>query len=98
MLFFSFSFMFVFFFLLKTHIHLAAGMTGDHLLEFIMDKYKTSPNDKVFQNLTLSQLFEKLQLKVETLTINALDCQADSAFERFDVFVRKEKKYLLTKI
>ncbi|PRP84100.1 AMP deaminase [Planoprotostelium fungivorum] len=77
-----------------THIHLAAGMTAAHLLDYIKRKAANSPQDEVILNRdgtrqTLEQVFQKAKLRPSDLTINSLDVYADNTFQRFDNFNNK---------
>eukprot|EP01116_Phalansterium_solitarium_P022127 TRINITY_DN7192_c0_g3_i2.p1 TRINITY_DN7192_c0_g3~~TRINITY_DN7192_c0_g3_i2.p1 ORF type:complete len:1500 (+),score=445.22 TRINITY_DN7192_c0_g3_i2:106-4500(+) len=61
-----------------THIHLAAGMTASHLLDFIKAKAASDPE--------VMQLLTRLSMSPEDLTINSLDVMAENTFQRFDNF------------
>lgn len=83
-----------------THVHLAAGMTPLHLLEFIKNKAKTSPNEAIMTlkdgaKLPLHALFEKYSLDPQNLTVTMLDVIADNTFQRFDNFNSKLLQVLL---
>lgn len=74
-----------------THVHHSACMNQKHLLRFIKYKMKTSPNEEVILRdgkvLTLSQVFESLNLSAYDLSIDTLDMHAHKdAFHRFDKF------------
>eukprot|EP01063_Lacrimia_lanifica_P032145 TRINITY_DN5441_c0_g1_i3.p1 TRINITY_DN5441_c0_g1~~TRINITY_DN5441_c0_g1_i3.p1 ORF type:complete len:1170 (+),score=431.91 TRINITY_DN5441_c0_g1_i3:179-3688(+) len=76
-----------------THIHAAAGMTARQLLDFIQDKAVHSLDDIVKVDsetkkpVTLRQLFHKMNIHPESLSVDLLNVQADaSLFERFDNF------------
>ena len=75
-----------------THIHAAAGMTARQLLEFILAKARDGLDDIVQvdkgQNpVTLKQLFGKMGIRPDNLTVDSLNVQADATlFERFDNF------------
>lgn len=60
-----------------THIHLAAGMTSRHLLDFIKRKTTYFGDDPVLETkeglVTLKTILKKLNLKPSDLTVNALD-------------------------
>lgn len=77
------------------HVHLAAAMTGRHLLEFMLKKLKDSPDDKVLKDktgtfLTLKEVLEQAHPEPKDLTTDFLDCHADrSLFHRFDKFNAK---------
>lgn len=73
------------------HIHHSAAMNCKHLLRFIKSKLKTSPDDVVIardgKHLTLSQVFESLNLTAYDLNIDKLDMHAhQDSFHRFDRF------------
>eukprot|EP00300_Choanocystis_sp_HF-7_P035577 c495_g1_i2.p1 GENE.c495_g1_i2~~c495_g1_i2.p1 ORF type:complete len:670 (+),score=150.89 c495_g1_i2:23-2011(+) len=76
------------------HVHLASCMNQKHLLRFIKHKFKTEP-DRVVKKLegvdmTLAQVFEKVQLTPYDLSIDHLDMHADvHTFHRFDRFNEK---------
>eukprot|EP01112_Ceratiomyxa_fruticulosa_P012622 TRINITY_DN3504_c0_g2_i1.p1 TRINITY_DN3504_c0_g2~~TRINITY_DN3504_c0_g2_i1.p1 ORF type:complete len:1316 (+),score=284.18 TRINITY_DN3504_c0_g2_i1:786-4733(+) len=77
-----------------THVHLASAMTRKHLIDFMMKKFETSKDEVVFSQNgnteTLSQVFERLTLNGEHLSIDALDVFAGAAtFQRFDQFNSK---------
>ena len=77
-----------------THVHLAAGMTSLHLLEFIKQKAKSSPDETVMElkdgtKISLQHLFEKYSLDPQSLTVTMLDVIADNTFQRFDNFNSK---------
>lgn len=74
-----------------THVHHSACMNQKHLLRFIKYKMKTSPDDVVIfrdnKLLTLSQVFESLNLSAYDLSIDTLDMHAHKdTFHRFDKF------------
>lgn len=74
-----------------THVHHSACMNQKHLLRFIKYKMKTSPEDTVIfrdnKHLTLSQVFESLNLTAYDLSIDTLDMHAHKdTFHRFDKF------------
>lgn len=81
------------------HVHLAAAMTGRHLLEFMLKKLKDSPDDKVLKDksgnhLTLKEALEQAHPEPKDLTTDFLDCHADrSLFHRFDKFNAKYSKF-----
>eukprot|EP00455_Lapot_gusevi_P012468 TRINITY_DN1592_c0_g2_i1.p1 TRINITY_DN1592_c0_g2~~TRINITY_DN1592_c0_g2_i1.p1 ORF type:complete len:649 (+),score=201.73 TRINITY_DN1592_c0_g2_i1:111-2057(+) len=71
------------------HIHLAAAMTSSHLLNFILDKFHTCPNDVVMmkdgRGVSLGELFSNLD--VDSLTIDSLGVTGGKRmFHRFDYF------------
>eukprot|EP01119_Soliformovum_irregulare_P025020 TRINITY_DN9131_c0_g1_i1.p1 TRINITY_DN9131_c0_g1~~TRINITY_DN9131_c0_g1_i1.p1 ORF type:complete len:1428 (-),score=462.09 TRINITY_DN9131_c0_g1_i1:547-4461(-) len=76
-----------------THVHLAAGMTAKHLLQFIQTKVRDHPDDIVAEangkQQTLKELFDQVKLSPEHLTVNCLDVYADNTFQRFDNFNSK---------
>jgi AMP deaminase len=74
-----------------THVHLAAGMTEKHLLEFIKTKLRSASNETVMvkdgKEMTLRQVFDSLGLDESQLSVNSLDVRAGSkTFHRFDQF------------
>lgn len=73
------------------HIHHSASMTQQHLLRFILNKVKTEPLTKVWQDPDTSEIFtlrdlfrKKLQIDPLTLTMDTLDMRAHNTFHRFD--------------
>lgn len=73
------------------HIHHSAAMNCKHLLRFIKAKLKQNPDDVVIfrndQHLTLSQVFQSLNLTAYDLNIDKLDMHAHTdSFHRFDRF------------
>lgn len=73
------------------HIHHSAAMNCKHLLRFIKAKLKRHPDDVVIfrneQHLTLSQVFQSLNLTAYDLNIDKLDMHAHTdSFHRFDRF------------
>jgi AMP deaminase len=74
-----------------THIHLAAAMTGKHLLDYIRSKLATEPDRVVEKNkdgepVTLQALFANNSIDMERFTVDALDVRGDDVFHRFDNF------------
>ncbi|XP_071841832.1 AMP deaminase 2-like isoform X1 [Apostichopus japonicus] len=76
-----------------THVHIACGMSQKHLLRFIKRKLKTEKDVQVYYDkakkkaLTLSEVFESLNLTPYDLNVDTLDVHADSqTFHRFDQF------------
>ncbi|XP_073289234.1 AMP deaminase-like isoform X2 [Primulina huaijiensis] len=74
-----------------THVHHSACMNQKHLLRFIKSKLKKEPDEVViFRDgtyLTLSEVFESLDLTGYDLNVDLLDVHADkSTFHRFDKF------------
>ncbi|ODQ64175.1 AMP deaminase [Nadsonia fulvescens var. elongata DSM 6958] len=74
-----------------THVHHSACMNQKHLLRFIKYKMKTCPDELVIfrdnKHLTLSQVFESLNLTAYDLSIDTLDMHAHKdTFHRFDKF------------
>lgn len=74
-----------------THIHHSSCMNQKHLLRFIKFKLKTEPNEVVINregdDLTLSQVFDSLNLNGYDLNVDMLDMHADkNTFHRFDKF------------
>lgn len=65
-------------------------MNQKHLLRFIKYKLKTCPEEAVIirngQLLTLSQVFESLNITAYDLSVDTLDMHADKTFHRFDKF------------
>ncbi|CAD7947050.1 unnamed protein product [Amoebophrya sp. A25] len=88
-----------------THVHLAAAMTANHLLDFIRRKYIQFPDEVVMMDkkkpnpetgappcpVTLKQVFERSGITcVEEMTVDSLDVQAEeNLFDRFDHFNAK---------
>lgn len=74
-----------------THVHHSACMNQKHLLRFIKYKMKTSPDDTVIfrdnKHLTLTEVFQSLNLSAYDLSIDTLDMHAHKdTFHRFDKF------------
>jgi AMP deaminase len=74
-----------------THVHHSACMNQKHLLRFIKSKMKKCPDELVLdrdgQKLTLSQVFESINLTAYDLSIDTLDMHAHTdSFHRFDKF------------
>ncbi|KAL2337728.1 hypothetical protein Fmac_012174 [Flemingia macrophylla] len=74
-----------------THVHHSACMNQKHLLRFIKSKLRKEPDEVViFRDgtyLTLSEVFESLDLSGYDLNVDLLDVHADkSTFHRFDKF------------
>uniref|UniRef100_F6R4B7 AMP deaminase n=1 Tax=Monodelphis domestica TaxID=13616 RepID=F6R4B7_MONDO len=74
-----------------THIHAAACMNQKHLLRFIKKSYKVDADRVVYstkeKNLTLKELFTKLNMHPYDLTVDSLDVHAGrQTFQRFDKF------------
>ncbi|EER34324.1 AMP deaminase [Candida tropicalis MYA-3404] len=74
-----------------THIHHSACMNQKHLLRFIKYKLKTEPDKQVIfrdgKILTLSEVFDSLNLTAYDLSIDTLDMHAHTdTFHRFDKF------------
>ncbi|KAF8517415.1 hypothetical protein BU17DRAFT_91874 [Hysterangium stoloniferum] len=74
-----------------THVHHSSSMNQKHLLRFIKSKMKKSPNDTVIfrdgAELTLTQVFQSLNLTAYDLSIDTLDMHAhQDSFHRFDKF------------
>ena len=66
---------------MDTHIHAASCMNQKHLLRFIKKKMRDSGNEVVClnkkgQELTLSQVFEEMNLSAYDLTVDMLDVHA----------------------
>jgi len=77
-----------------THIHAASCMNQKHLLRFIKKTLKTDGDVPVCkageQVLTLSEVFDSLNLTAYDLTVDMLDVHADrNTFHRFDKFNAK---------
>jgi AMP deaminase len=78
-----------------THVHASSCMNQKHLLRFIKSKVKHRPDDVVCKNkdgqeMTLSQVFESLNLSAYDLSVDMLDVHADrNTFHRFDKFNAK---------
>jgi AMP deaminase len=76
------------------HVHLAACMSQEHLLDFMKRKYEAEPDRVVKyyqgQPITLRQVFVDIDLKPHELTVDALSVAADhTTFHRFDQFNAK---------
>jgi len=75
-----------------THVHLAAAMNQKHLLRFIKRKVRYHPDEVVTKSatgepMTLSQVFDEMNLTPYELSIDALGMHTDaSTFARFDKF------------
>uniref|UniRef100_A0A8C6S080 AMP deaminase n=1 Tax=Nannospalax galili TaxID=1026970 RepID=A0A8C6S080_NANGA len=74
-----------------THIHAAACMNQKHLLRFIKKSYQIDADRVVYstkeKNLTLKELFAKLNMHPYDLTVDSLDVHAGrQTFQRFDKF------------
>ncbi|VVT58108.1 uncharacterized protein SAPINGB_P006041 [Magnusiomyces paraingens] len=74
-----------------THVHHSACMNQKHLLRFIKYKMKKNPDEIVIfrdgRELTLSEVFESLNLTAYDLSIDTLDMHAHKdTFHRFDKF------------
>ncbi|KAL4199953.1 hypothetical protein AMTRI_Chr03g53920 [Amborella trichopoda] len=74
-----------------THVHHSACMNQKHLLRFIKSKLRKEPDEVVIfrdgKYLTLSEVFESLDLTGYDLSVDLLDVHADkSTFHRFDKF------------
>ena len=72
-----------------THIHHSACMTQKHLLRFIKSKLKKEPKTIVYNDKTLKELFEELNLSPYDLNIDQLGMNAQDSFHRFDRFNSK---------
>lgn len=77
-----------------THIHASSCMNQKHLLRFIKKKVKKHGDDVVDMRdgkpITLSEVFEELNLNVYDLSVDKLDVHADgNMFHRFDKFNAK---------
>ncbi|XP_078500514.1 AMP deaminase 1-like [Lissotriton helveticus] len=76
-----------------THIHAAACMSARHLLSFMKHTYKDEA-DRIVSSIeaptTLKELYGKLNLKPNELTVDSLDVHAGhETFHRFDTFNSK---------
>eukprot|EP00026_Physarum_polycephalum_P002266 Phypoly_transcript_02272.p1 GENE.Phypoly_transcript_02272~~Phypoly_transcript_02272.p1 ORF type:complete len:845 (+),score=88.32 Phypoly_transcript_02272:103-2637(+) len=74
-----------------THVHHSSSMNQKHLLRFIKKKLKQSPDETVIYRddkyLTLTEVFDSLNLTSYTLSVDTLDVHADkNTFHRFDKF------------
>ncbi|XP_069489502.1 AMP deaminase 1-like [Ambystoma mexicanum] len=77
-----------------THIHAAACMSAQHLLSYIKHSYKVEPdrivNSSQGTTKTLKDIFDKLKLTPNYLTVDSLDVHAGhETFQRFDTFNSK---------
>jgi len=78
-----------------THIHASSCMNQKHLLRFIKKKMKKHGDDVVMLNkegepVTLSHVFEELNINPYDLSVDVLDVHADhNTFHRFDKFNAK---------
>jgi len=78
------------------HIHANRSMPSETLLAFIKNTLKTNPDDVVVdefegsRNVTLLQLFQKLGLDPDHLTLNQLGTRGGGeTFRRFDLWIHK---------
>eukprot|EP01041_Mallomonas_annulata_P007224 gene7224-14733_t len=73
-----------------THIHHTAMITQQQLLLFIKNKLHNFPNEIICKqdnnDITLSQLFEQLNLTEDEIDTDCLGVQASDTFMRFDIF------------
>uniref|UniRef100_A0A8C5L8B7 AMP deaminase n=1 Tax=Jaculus jaculus TaxID=51337 RepID=A0A8C5L8B7_JACJA len=74
-----------------THIHAAACMNQKHLLRFIKKSYQIDSDRVVYstkeKNMTLKEVFAKLNMHPYDLTVDSLDVHAGrQTFQRFDKF------------
>ncbi|KAI9286910.1 hypothetical protein BC943DRAFT_378982 [Umbelopsis sp. AD052] len=74
-----------------THVHHSACMNQKHLLRFIKAKLRKNPDEVVIyrdgKHLTLSGVFQSLNLSAYDLSIDTLDMHAHKdSFHRFDKF------------
>ncbi|KAF9361450.1 AMP deaminase [Mortierella sp. AD094] len=74
-----------------THVHHSSCMNQKHLLRFIKSKMNTTPHDVVIfrdgKELTLTEVFQSLNLTAYDLSIDTLDMHAHKdSFHRFDMF------------
>ncbi|XP_067135225.1 AMP deaminase 2 isoform X2 [Centruroides vittatus] len=77
-----------------THVHAASCMNQKHLLRFIKKTLKNHANDIVCEEkgnkMTLSQVFQILNVNAYDLSVDMLDVHADrNTFHRFDKFNAK---------
>ncbi|KAM4795073.1 AMP deaminase 1 [Rhinophrynus dorsalis] len=77
-----------------THIHAAACMNQKHLLRFIKKTYRVDSERVVYNSkgkqMTLKEVFGKLNLHPYDLTVDSLDVHAGrQTFQRFDKFNAK---------
>ncbi|CRK96623.1 CLUMA_CG009986, isoform B [Clunio marinus] len=78
-----------------THIHAASCMNQKHLLRFIKKTLKQNADEVVTvtksgQKMTLSEVFNSMNLTTYDLTVDMLDVHADrNTFHRFDKFNAK---------
>jgi len=75
---------------IDNHIHHSAAMNQKHLLRFIKSKLKKDTGEKVIvrdgKALSLSEVFETLNITAYDLNVDTLDMHADKTFHRFDKF------------
>eukprot|EP00697_Spironema_sp_BW2_P010243 gnl/Spiro4/25393_TR12662_c0_g1_i1.p1 gnl/Spiro4/25393_TR12662_c0_g1~~gnl/Spiro4/25393_TR12662_c0_g1_i1.p1 ORF type:complete len:748 (-),score=211.67 gnl/Spiro4/25393_TR12662_c0_g1_i1:98-2341(-) len=74
-----------------THVHLASSMNSKHLVTYMKQVLKATPDDPVLSTpdgiLTLRQVFEKLSISSYDLSVDVLDMKCDKqTFQRFDRF------------
>ncbi|XP_049850266.1 AMP deaminase-like isoform X2 [Schistocerca gregaria] len=74
-----------------THVHLSSSMNQKHLLKFMKKKLREEKDVTVMcrdnKLLSLCQVFERLNLKAEDLSVDMLDVHSDTkTFNRFDKF------------
>uniref|UniRef100_A0A914GU46 AMP deaminase n=1 Tax=Globodera rostochiensis TaxID=31243 RepID=A0A914GU46_GLORO len=77
-----------------THIHAASSMNHKHLLRFIKKKMRTDADEVVQEKngkkVTMSQLFQQMDIRPYDLSVDMLDVHADRhTFHRFDKFNTK---------
>lgn len=73
------------------HVHHSSCMNQKHLLSFMKQKLKESPDEKVIfrdgKELTLKEVFQSLNLTAYELSVDTLDVHAhNDTFHRFDKF------------
>ncbi|OQR69067.1 AMP deaminase 2-like [Tropilaelaps mercedesae] len=75
-----------------THVHAASCMNQKHLLRFIKKRIRVDADDIVCKDkkegeMTLRQVFQKMNLTAYELSVDTLDMHADrNTFHRFDKF------------
>ncbi|XP_048774179.2 AMP deaminase 2-like isoform X7 [Ostrea edulis] len=79
-----------------THVHASSCMNQKHLLRFIKKMMKTRQDDvvckdkKTGKEMTLSEVFDSMELRTYDLSVDKLDVHADrNTFHRFDKFNAK---------
>ena len=82
------------------HIHLAAAASAKQFVEFVQEKLETEPDTVVLEEGdTLREVFTKVGIDTECLTIDAFNVLADySVYQRFDNFNSKYSPFKLAQM